>query len=557
MNRQPLTIVAVALSVGLFGCPAANPAHQPTMPTDPVVADVPTPTEPTELVFPTEEFRAAQPAASAPRAFQLPEMKTFTLANGIKVYLVESHKLPVVSIDLDFEGGSMNDPRSKPGLAGMCMGMLTEGTAKLGKIEYNEALADTASGISSYADNDTQGLSMYTMSKHFDATFALFVDTLLRPGFRQVDFDRRVARTLEALKQRKASAPPVASRLWQSVLYGTTHPFGKVTTEKGISAMKLSDCKRYHKSYLKPKGARLFVFGDLDEEQIRKHFGAPLAAWKGKPKASVKLPKPRSRVGKLFFVDIPGSAQSMIFLAHFGPKRFDKDYFANEMLAAVLGSSFSSRINMNLREDKGYAYGAFGTFYYSRNYGTFLAGASVQSSSTWQSIQEIYREVNNLHAPPAADKRGARFAYEATAAELEREKNGAILSLPGNFATAGQALSRYRRLVYFGLPLDTYASFVQNYAKVSLDQVNAAARKHLRPDDAVILVVGDAKAELKKHVVSEVDGKSVKKDEPLLDADGKPVLLIDGLNELVKSGALGAGKMVVLDADGKVLKTMR
>ncbi len=562
MNRPALPSIAPArlsalLLVGLLGCPAPQPA-QPTLPTGPVEPAVEQPPTPAaDPVFPEEAFRDTQPPAGPPRPFQLPAVKTFTLDNGVQVYLVESHTLPIVSAALDFDGGSMNDPRRRAGTADICMSMLTEGTAKLDKMAFNEALADIGSGIRSYARTDTQGLSMRTLSKHFDATLALFADSLLRPGMRQVDFDRMIKRALESLQQSKASAGPVAGRLWRSVLYGTRHPFGQIDTEASLGAIKLKDCDRYRRTYLAPKGARLFVVGDLTEQQIRDKFSAALAGWKGKPKRSVKLPKPRPRKGKLFFVDIPGSAQSMIFLIHMGPRRDDDDYFANQLVAAILGSSFSSRINMNLREDKGYTYGARAAFYYNRAYGAFLANASVQSSSTWQSVQEIYKEVKDLQAPPPADQRDPELAYEATADELARDKNGAILSLPGQFATAQQALGRYRDLVYFGLPLNYYDTFVANYEKVTLDQVNAAARKNLHPDDAVIVVVGDAKAPLNKHVVTSVDGKQVKKDVPLLDADGKPVLLRDGLQQLVDSGALGKGKMVVLDADGKQLEVLK
>ena len=160
--------------------------------------------QPQLLEFPDEEFRAHQPAAGTPRPFRLPAANTFTLANGIHVYLVEQHALPIVSMDLNFDGGSMTDPHGKDGLASVCMAMLTEGTEKLDKIQYSEALADVASAINAYATDDSQGLGLASLTKHLPATFALFADTLRTPGMRQSDLDRMLKRRLEPQLQEVA-----------------------------------------------------------------------------------------------------------------------------------------------------------------------------------------------------------------------------------------------------------------------------------------------------------------------------------------------------------------
>jgi zinc protease len=503
--------------------------------TEPAPPDYP---EPQKLVFPDEAFRATQPEPSEPRPFQLPSVQQFRLGNGVQVYLVPQTDLPVISLDLNFEGGTRNDPAGKEGMVSVCMDMLSEGTEELEKIAFNEALADVASSIGSYATSETQGVTMRTLSKHFDETFALYVDTLLRPGFRQEDFDRMIRRRLESLKQAKGSPASVAQRVSGTVLYGGAHPFGRVVTEESLAAITLDDCKRYHQRYIKPAAARLFVVGDMTEEQIRGAFGKGLTAWRGKPAASARLPAPRSPNGKLFFVNIPGAQQSTVYVMHFGPRRNAPDYFANHLMASVLGGGFSSRINMNLREDKGYSYGAFGRLSYSRNYGTFFAGTSVRSDTTRQTILELFDEIGALKA-------GER---PVTDSEITREKNGAILGLPGQFATGRQALNMYRELVYFGLPLDYYNAYVGKISGVTIDQVMASARKHLRPSESRILVVGDAQAPLIYR-----DGTE---DKPLMDGD-EQVTLRAGLEELVRGGTLGKGTMVVMDADGKVLETVK
>ena len=511
--------------------PTPTTKPEPTVQTDPY-RNLQTAT-PQELTFPEEEFRTKQPAAGAPRPFRLPKVKPFTLKNGVKVFLVEQTTLPLVSMDLTFDGGSATDPKGKEGLSSVCMSMLTEGTAKLDKIQYAEALADVASNISTYASDDAHGLSLSSLTKHLDATFALFTDTLLQPGFRQSDFDRMIKRRIESVKQSKGTPASVASRVSGPVLYGPTHPFGTVTTEASLAAITLDDCKAFASKYLKPGNAQLFVVGDQTEAQIRALFEGPtLAAWKGTTPKLRATPTPKAMAGRIFFVNIPGAAQSQVSAMHLGPKRTASDYFANTMMAAVFGGGFSSRINMNLREDKGYSYGARGSFGYMRTFGVFNASASVRTDATYQTLLEIDREVKDL----------AKGTKPIKPDELDREKQGAILGLPGRFATGQAALGQYRSLVYYGLPLDYYNSYVDKVGKVNEAQVKTAAAKHLKPGQAVYLVVGDGSAPV---IVREGT-----KDVPLMK-DGKQVTLREALSDLAARGDVGQGGLVELDADGK------
>ncbi len=554
MNKLS-SLVAISLVAACGGKPA--PAPEAPRPPEPVADPKPAPAEkpmneptvtqtaaPQDLQFPNEEFRAHQPEASAPHAFHLPKVKTFTLKNGIEVFLVEHHELPIVSMDLSFDGGGRADPKGKDGLAGVCMQMLTEGTDKLDKIQYSEALADTASSISAYATDDAHGLQLSSLTKHLDSTFALFVDTLRTPGMRASDFDRMVKRRIEGVKQARGNPGSVAGRVTGVVLYGPTHPFGGVTTEDGLKSFTLDECKTYVSTWLKPKHAKLFIVGDLDEASVRKHFeSGPIAAWTGTNPKLAPLPAPKTMKGRIFFVNIPGAAQSQVALMQFGPKRNAPDYFPTSMLSSVFGGGFSSRINMNLREDKGYAYGARGGFGYSRDYGTFTAQGGVQANATYQTIVEIDREVKEL----ATNKK------PVDKEELDREKTGAILALPGRFATGQAALGQYRSLVYYGLPLDYYDTFTDKVAKVTEVQVKAAAA-HIKPNEAIYLVVGDGDANMIVHDEhAKKDDPADKKDPPMMK-DGKQVTLREALTDLAQRGDVGAGGLVELDPDGKPVK---
>ena len=501
---------------------------------------------PQDLQFPNEEFRAHQPAAAAPRPFKLPKIQHFALKNGIQAYLVEQHTLPLVSINLDFDGGGLTDPKGKDGLASVCMSMLTEGTQKLDKLQYSEALADTASSINSYAGDDSQGVSMSTLTKHLEPTFALFVDTIRTPGLRESDFERMIKRRQESVRQQRGNPSQIPGRVMDTIMYGPNHPMGGVVTEESLGAIKLADCKKQLDTWLQPQRARLFVVGDMTQKQVEELFGkSPLAGWKGAPPPAPVPPQPSTMKGRIFFVNVPKAAQSTVMMLEFGPKRTAPDYFANTMVSAVLGGSFTSRLNMNLREDKGYAYGARGGFGYAlKQFGVLSAGASVQTDSTYQSLLEIDREVKEL----------ANGKQPITKDELEREKTNAILALPGRFATAQAALGQYRSLVYYGLPLDYFNTYVDKVGKVSEADAKASVKAHVKPGQAIYLVVGDGDAPM---IVHNADAK---KDDPpevrrkkLMKGD-KQVTLREALVDLAKRGDVGAGGLVELDVDGKVVK---
>jgi zinc protease len=528
-NPQPTTIVA--------GPP---PTPQETKVTPPPAPTTQT-AQPQDLKFPNEDFRAKQPEAGQIHAFSLPVMKPFALPNGIKVYLVEQHTLPLVSMDLNFDGGSLTDPKGKEGLASICTSMLTEGTEKLDKIQFSEALADVASSVNAYAADDSQGLGLASLTKHLPATFALFADTLRTPGLRQSDLDRMVKRRIEAVKQARGNPTAIPGRVSDAILYGPTHPFGAITTEQSLAAITLADCKKQLAEWMQPKNARLFVVGDLTEQQVRDTFAqSSLADWKGAAPKLPALPEPKTMAGRIFFVHVPNAAQSTVLLMEHGPIRTAPDYFSNTIMASVFGGSFTSRLNMNLREDKGYAYGARGGLSYSKHYGALTASASVQTDATYQSLLEISREMTELWAGK----------HPVSKDELEREKLNATLALPGKFATAQAALGQYRSLVYYGLPLDYFNTYAEHVGKITEAEVKKSAAAHLKPAPAVFLVVGDGDA---KMIVDDPAQPKDKRRVPFLK-DGTQVTLRQALKDLAAKGDVGSGGFVELDVDGHIVR---
>jgi zinc protease len=463
------------------------------------------------LAFPAEPFRAERPAVGPARPLIPATIEKFPLPGGVEAYLVERHELPTVSFELVFEGGRVNDPQEKAGQADLCMALLDDGTAGLDKIAFEEALADLGSNIDASARDDQQSLAMRTLRKNLDATLDLWAATLLAPGLRDEDHQRNVQQALAALQQAKGAPRSVASRVYPAVYFGPHHPLGSIQTEASLQAVASGDCRVYVEDWLKPAGARLYVVGDIRRAEIEEKLAKRLQGWQGQPRPSVALEAPVRSDHRLFFVDVPGATQSMIYLFHLGPKRQAEDYFATTLMNGVLGGDFSSRINMNIREDKGWAYGAGSGYRFTRSFGTFRAAAAVRSDATKDSVLEILAEIKIMA--------GGKVEPE----ELDREKSAAILGLPGQFATGADVLESFQSLVYYGLPLDDYESFAQKVAVVTAEDIAVAARNNLLPEQLQVLVVGDAKT------------------------------VLPGLREIVDDASFGAGGLVLIDADGKPL----
>jgi zinc protease len=528
-NQTSLKTLCAALAAVLVAsCGGGKPATKNiVMEPEQVVAERPATAEPVqpearpaepaeppppELTFPQDEFRAKQPAGGPARPLQLPSVTRFKTKGGIQVYLVEDHVTPVVQASLVLEGGTINDPVGKEGLAALCVATMNDSTAQLDRNAFAEAQSDLASEVSAMATRDQQMVSFDALTKSLDATADLWSALLLTPGMRQEDFDRNKKRSLANLQQQKAAPTGVAQRLWGSVLYGPAHPLGRFPSEKSYEAITLDDCKKYVADYFKPQGAQLWVVGDIDRAGVEALVDKRLGGWKGKPKASVKPGKPQTRKGKIFLVDVPGAPQSVINMAHFGPDRKSKDYFAVTMVGGALGGGFQSRINLNLREKNGYAYGAFGNFGYTRWWGTFMASSNVRTDATSAAVLEMYNEMKSMAEGGPTEE------------ELTRQRNDLAQSLPADFETGASVLAQFRMLVYFGLPLDWFKGYVAAVNKVDLKAAKAAAKKHLKPGEVVVFVVGDAS------------------------------VVRPGLEKLLADKSIGAGELVVLDVEGQVVK---
>jgi zinc protease len=495
------------LSLALLVAASACKKDETTVEPEPVAAVAEPEPEPE---WPDEPFRAERPAPKPIKNVEIPKIETFELDNGLEVYLVQQKTLPTVMMFFEWDTGEVDDPRGKTGVASLCGDLMDEATKSKDKASFSAAQDDHAVRVWVSPGTETTNLGVRALERELGPALDLAAELLLEPGMREEDFERLREQDKAWIEQRKGSPSSIAYRIFPSLTWGSKHPYGKIETEQSVDKIKLSDCKGWAKK-LKPDGARLWVVGRITEDKLREELSERFAKWKGKAPKAKKIGAPKPAAGTIFFVHVPDSAQSQILLGHPGPQRDAEDYEATSMMAAILGGSFSSRLNMNLREDKGWAYGARGGFNYSRGGSSFGAGSSVRSDATGPAVLEIAKEIERMRTA------------NPTAKELEREQEGALLAMPADFATATRTLFAFRQLTHFGLPLDWYQGHQERLRGLDIPAVHAAAEAHLQEDGHVVLVVGDGAVvleSLEKIAADEVFGGG---GIQYLDTDGNPV----------------------------------
>jgi predicted Zn-dependent peptidase len=503
MSSFSLRFVA-CLTLGLLACKKDGDA---TVPVEQGANG--DPDAPVALVWPDEKYRYDQPAPGPIAELKLPEIESFELENGLKVYLVQQSVLPTVYMSMQFDMGTVSDPSSKLGLTSLCMDTVDEGTKKLDKVAWEAKQADHAVGVWTNGGQETSSVTVRALKAQVGPALDLAAEMLKEPGLRQEDFDRLKERRKAQLKQRQATPSSIARRLYPNLVFGAKHPYGRLETEKTIDAVKLSDCKRVA-SKLRPKGARMFVVGMITADEIKKELGDRFGTWKGNAPRHKKAAKAAPRKGQIVFVHADEANQSQVYVGHPGPLRTAEDYEATQIMVQILGGGFSSRINMNLREDKGYSYGGRGRFSYKKHGGYFVATAQVRADATGDSLREMAKEISNMRSSDPTDE------------EMSREIDGRLLALPASFGSATRTSFAFQNIIFHGLPLDWYAQYQSKLKALDVAAVRKAAETHLQDSGFTVLVVGDA------NVVLD-DLEAIAKDEvfgggglKIVDADGKP-----------------------------------
>ncbi len=427
-------------------------------------------------------------------SLDLPETRRATLSNGLKVVLAERHEIPIVDFDLLVDAGYAADQFAAPGTASLTMDMIDEGTKTRSALEISEALDQLGANLHAGAHLDTCTVSLSALNENLDKSLDIFADVILNPTFPQADFARLQRQRLARIGQEKAQPVGIALRLLPQLIFGPKHAYGNPLTGSGTEAsvkgMTREDLAKFHSTWFQPSNATLIVAGDTTLDAIVPKLEAKLAAWKTQAKPPQKnlteVQLPAKRV--VYVVDKPDAMQSMIIAGVPAPPTNNPDEIAIETMNTILGGSFTSRINMNLREDKHWAYGARSILYDAKGQRLFFTYAPVQSDKTKESMVEIDKELRGIlgDRPP-------------TAQELDKAQKNMTLQLPGRFETKSSLESGLEDIVVYGLPEDYYETYAGKVNAMDLGKVTAAAKQIVHPDQMVWIIVGD-QAKIQKGI---------------------------------------------------------
>ncbi len=413
--------------------------------------------------------------------------------------------LPVVAANLVFNTGSGANPIDKPGLASFTANMLQQGTATRNATQIADETALLGATLSSSASMDGSSVRTGSLAENFPAALDLVADIVLHPAFPPDEVERRRASRLAAFADDRGDPDVIVSRTAVSVLFGAHHPFGydNAGTEASIKAMSRDDMMNFWKSYYVPNNASLVVAGNISRDDLKSLAESKFGAWKSGELSRPQIGAPETTKAKIVIVDRPGAQQTMVRLLQLGVGRATPDYPAIEVMNSELGGLFSSRINLNLREEHGYTYGASSFFVYRRSQGYFGVGGGIRTDATAPAVTEMLKEIRRMIDTPMKPD------------ELSLAKDSQSRSLPGMFEASSGAAGALSEISLYDLPRDYFEKLPERLNAVTAEDAEAAAKKYLHPEQMILVCVGDRakiEPELKKLNLGTIE---------IRDADGK------------------------------------
>jgi zinc protease len=470
------------LSFLSFACggTATNPQPQPQTPPPP-----PT-TAPHVAEKPMAEPQAASttpPQLDAVKPLTLPAVVERVLPNGLRLLVVEHHELPIADFILVVKSGSEADPARREGLASLTSALLDEGTITRSSLQIADQSAFLGVDLATASGWDASRVTLHTPTAQLDSALALFADVTLRPAFAAKELERLRKERLTQILQIKDRGPAIADLAFSSILYGENHPYGRWQsgTETSVKAITRADLQRFYSAHYRPNNATLIVVGDVLVADIEARINKIFGSWKrGDVPATRFGNTPPISATTVYLIDKPGAAQSSFRIGSIGVPRSTADFFPLQVLNTILGGSFTSRLNQNLRENKGYTYGARSGFSMRRVAGPFTASAEIVSAKTDSALIEFMKELRNV-----------RDTIPTT--ELEKAKKYLQLQLPSQFETPGDIAQNLVPVALYGLPLDYFNGYAQRIEAVTQADLKRAAQQYVTPDKVAIVIVGDRK----------------------------------------------------------------
>ncbi|HVO35089.1 MAG TPA: pitrilysin family protein [Gemmatimonadales bacterium] len=426
--------------------------------------------------------RTRPPQLPPPPALQLPPVQTARLPNGLEIAVVEKHEVPVVDVSVLIGAGSVRDPDDLPGLATFTAAALQEGAGRRNSLEIADEIGYLGARLFTGASYDAATASLHVPKRQIGRALDLLADVVLRPTFPDSEIAReRDLRRSQILQQRDQPVA-MANIAFAAIVYGAAHPYGRPLngTEVSTAALSRDRIAQFYQAYYRPNNTRVLVVGDVTLSEAQALIAERFDAWAaGDVPAVVETPAPAPAARTIYLVDKPGAAQSVFRIGQVGVRRTTTDYFALTVLNTLLGGSFTSRLNQNLRETHGYTYGASSQFAMRRMAGPFLAASSVVTAKTDSSLIEFMKELRRIRDEAVGQP------------ELAKAKAYITLGLPSEFETTAGAAAQFRDLLLYGLPLDYYTTYIPRIDAVTTEDVQRVAREYLDPDHLAIVVVGD------------------------------------------------------------------
>ncbi|HEY3769353.1 MAG TPA: pitrilysin family protein [Candidatus Angelobacter sp.] len=466
---------------------------------------------PTSLAADGKLDRSKEPALGKPMSLNLPPIQKAKLSNGLNIELAERHTAPVVNFTLMVDSGYAADPSGAPGTASFSQRMLEEGTPTRNSLKIGEELESLSANFGAGANLDWATVNLNTLKLTMDKALDIYGDLILHPAFPQKEFDRLKKERFAGIRREKVEPQTMGLRVIPQLLYGKDHPYGVpftgTGTEASLNQMTREDLVKWHQTWFKPNNATLLIVGDTTLKEITPKLEKIFAGWKAGdvPKKNVATVE-QPQKSEIYLIDRPGSGQSIIFGGLLAPPRNDPDSIPIQIVNNVFGGTFSSRINMNLREDKHWSYGVFAAIPSARGQRPYFSLSPVQTDKTKESLAELVKEYHDIISSRPIEEK-----------ELEREQGNATLGLPGSFETVQQLAGAYSQIIQYGLPEDYFNTFTEKVLAITPDSANAIAKKLILPDHVIWVIVGDmSKVEAG---IRELNLGEIHK----IDVDGNPV----------------------------------
>ncbi len=452
--------------------------------------------------------RTKEPPLGGDKPFQAPAVKTARLENGVDVFVVEKAELPKVAVSVVTRAGSIADSAGKAGQSSLTTRLMRRGTKTRNAIQIDETLGSLGTALSGNAGKESAVFSMEVLKRNLSPAIEVMADVVLNPSFPADEFDREKKQTLDNLAQAASNPNAVANRVASMIAFGADHPYGRPSggLPSTIQAITRDDLTAFHRTYWKPGSSAIVFVGDITLVEATNLARRQFGSWAGGAATATNIPAPAPMPpGKVYLIDRPGSAQTVVSHILKAPERRSADYYSLALANAVYGGGFGTRLNLNLREDKGYSYGVFAFPQQYAKAGTWIANGGVQTDKTKESAVEFMKEM-----------RGIAGEKPITDAEFSSARLAKIRGYAQQFEAYGRITQQVANLWLYSLPLTDLQSETDEIARLQLAAVNATAAKYAAPAGTSILLVGDL-SKIEAGIRELNLGDIV-----ILDVEGKP-----------------------------------